>query len=463
MNSSLNSIENVVGNHVSYFEQEVELEVDPLTLSACLAECGLSDTFISYEDHGQWSIAIGEAATVVAGDQQTKLKMHGQVQHFQSDSVIESTEMAFAALPMDDWRAYGIVNFSLARKNYGLDINDDEKELMRFFVPVYEILINGNRALLRAIDQKKLAELSNLFCDMQSSITFKNGDPFSMRINEGRLDVAAVEDCGANDYHDNVAKAVAEIGEKRYSKVILSRAIPLATSIDIVASYICGRRANTPARSFLIKLNGLEVSGFSPETVLKVDREGWVSTRPLAGTRSIGSNPEEERRLRSELLSDCKEVYEHAISVQMAVTELKKICVSGTVVVSDFMDIVRRTSVQHIVSNVRGRLADGESAWQALQALFPGVTATGVPKKQAIDAIGRLESGSRHLYSGCVVMLDSAGAMDAAIVLRSVFQKNGRANLRVGAGVVANSSPAREMEETREKVRSVARYLISSD
>lgn len=457
-----NSSDSIDCNRSSYFEKDVVINSDPLLLAGQLSESSLSDTFVIYEDNGKWSIGIGEAATVVTDDRKTTLNINGQTQEWVTRVPVESTHLAFAALPMTNWQAYGIVNYSLARKNYGLDLDEAEKELLRFFVPIYEIRIQENRALLRAIDEEKLLELSALVAGIDSSIFAENKNPFAARINERSLDFSSVDDGGVKDYYKSVAGAVGEIREKKYSKVILSRVIPLADKVDIVASYISGRRANTPARSFLLKLDGLEAAGFSPETVLVVDKEGWVSTRPLAGTRSLGASPEEELRLRKELLSDSKEIYEHAISVQLAVAELKKVCTDGSVFISDFMDIVRRKSVQHIASCVRGRLAEGKSAWQALDVLFPGVTATGIPKQQAIDAIGRLEAGPRHLYSGCVVMLDSSGIMDAAIVLRSVFQKNEKGWLQVGAGIIENSSPSREVEETREKVGSVARFLVSS-
>ena len=450
-------------NQISYHQKEVKLYADPLLLVGKLAESNLSETFVTYEDHGKWFIAIGEAATVVTDDCKTTLTVNGQTQHWQTEVPLESTQEAFAKLPINDWKAYGIANFSLARKNHNLEINETEKELIRFFVPIYEIRIQEDKFLLRAIDEYKLQELSTLIFSIDSTIIKEKKDPFSEQINQKSLDISSIENFGIKDYLDKVAIAIKEIGEDQYRKVILSRDIPIAQKIDIVATYITGRKGNTPARSFLLKLNGLEVAGFSPETVLIVDNQGWIHTRPLAGTRSLGKCQKEEQKLREELLSDSKEISEHAISVQLAIAELNEVCTEGTVSISDFMGIVRRKSVQHIASTVRGHLAEGKSSWQALHAVFPGVTATGIPKRKAIDAIGRLEPKPRQLYSGCVLTLDSNGMMDAAIVLRSVFQKNEKGWLQVGAGIVKNSSPEREMEETREKVRSIAQFLVNTD
>jgi salicylate synthetase len=138
------------------------------------------------------------------------------------------------------------------------------------------------------------------------------------------------------------------------------------------------------------------------------------------------------------------------------------VCAPGTVRVADFMSVKERGSVQHPASDVVGRLADGRTSWDAFAALFPAVTASGIPKAAACDMIRRSESGERGLYSGAVLTVDADGAIDAALVLRSVFRRNGRTWLRAGAGIVAQSTPERELEETVEKLRSVSRFLVPS-
>jgi salicylate synthase len=445
-------------DRLSYREKSIEINSDPLILTGLLAESNLSKTFLAYENHGNWCIGIGEAATIVTDCQKTTLTtMEGRTQEWKNDIPVEAVQFALAALPIENWRSYGIANFGLARKNHHLSIYDTNEELLRLFVPVYEIRMKGGIALLRAINEEKLVGLSRLMGDLNSSVIEKNRNPFENRIREMPLDVSSVEEYEGECYQNSVAVAVGEISQRNYLKVILSRAIPLPEKVDIVASYISGRKVNTPARSFLMKNNGLEAAGFSPETVVEVDHRGWVSTRPLAGTRSLGTS---ELRLRQELLSDSKEIHEHAISVQLAFEELLRVCAEGSVRVSEFMDIARRSSVQHLASRVNGRLAKGRNAWHAFHALFPAVTATGIPKKQAIEAIGRLETAPRDLYSGCVMITDADGMMDAALVLRTVFQRGEKAWLHVGAGIVDKSSPPREIEETCEKVRSVSRYLI---
>jgi salicylate synthase len=245
--------------------------------------------------------------------------------------------------------------------------------------------------------------------------------------------------------------------------VILSRAIEVPFAIDFPATYQVGRQANTPARSFLLDLpGGLRAAGFSPETVAEVSAQRWVTSQPLAGTRARHTDRGDDLRSRAELATDPKEVYEHAVSVKLADTELRTLCVPGTVGVAEFMALKERGSVRHLGSRVRGQLASDRTSWDALAALFPAVTASGIPKAEAYGVIAELESGSRGLYSGAVVRATAAGELDAALALRTVFTHQGRTWLRAGAGIVAASRPAREYRETCEKLASVAPYLVPS-
>ena len=196
-------------------------------------------------------------------------------------------------------------------------------------------------------------------------------------------------------YHRAGSTTVTDILAGRLEKAVLSRSVPLpgAPALDLVATYLAGRRANTPARSFLLDLAGWRAVGFSPETVLEVDSEGMVQTQPLAGTRALGPDDAENRRLRQELLRDPKEVHEHATSVRLAVDEMAQVCRPGSVTVTEFMRVHDRGSVQHLASRVTGQLGDHQSAWSALASLFPAITATGAPKAAALEAISNWEEG----------------------------------------------------------------------
>jgi anthranilate synthase component 1/salicylate synthetase len=200
--------------------------------------------------------------------------------------------------------------------------------------------------------------------------------------------------------------------------------------------------------------------GFSPEIVVRVEPGGRVVSQPLAGTRALSGDQETDRRLRDELISDAKEVFEHAISVRRAVADLTEVCRAESVVVEEFMAVRDRGTVQHLASRVTGELAAGQDRWDAFRSTFPAVTASGIPRKAAFASIRRHERAARGLYSGAVLALDQAGGLDAALVLRAVYRQAGRTWLQAGAGLVSASRPTREFEETCEKLDSVARFLI---
>ena len=145
-------------------------------------------------------------------------------------------------------------------------------------------------------------------------------------------------------------------------------------------TYLTGRLANTPARSFTFRLGGLEAAGFSPEIVGSVDASGLITTEPVAGTRAHGVSPDADAAARVELENDDKEIVEHAISVRTSCAEVAAVAVPGTTAVSEFMTVRPRGSLQHLASTVVGQFAEPQSAWDAIQDLFPSVTASGIPK-----------------------------------------------------------------------------------
>lgn len=422
----------------AYAECRVEVERAPIDLCLALARAGLADDYTIYEQPGEWSIGLGRLATLGADAGQAWLTRAGQVrQTFRQARLVDAVAAATRAIDVLDWRAYGVARFELARVFHGLNVQAQEDPLLELFVPEYEVRIRHGEALLRAIDPAALARLQAALA--QAERQAERGMP-------APADEALADSLRRHQqeaYKIRVSGAVADINARRYQKVILSRRIPLPAGVDLAETYRCGRARNTPARSYLVQLGDLRVAGFSPETVVEVSVDGWVSTQPLAGTRALGANREEEARLREELLCDAKEVAEHAVSVKLAHDELATVCDDPGV--SEFMTVSRRGSVQHLASRVKGRLREGRHAWDAFEALFPAVTASGIPKQAGIDAIQRYEGTPRGCYSGCVLIVDSHGAMDAALVLRSIYQRGGESWLQAGAGLVAQSTPERGM------------------
>ncbi|AIG28008.1 salicylate synthase [Brevibacillus laterosporus] len=447
---------------VSYLEETIAFEGDVHLAASQIVEQGLYENYLLYENGDELSLGMGIHALLTVDEQHTTLAYDNQTIRFENNLLSATIDKAFASIPLKNWRAYGTVNFGMARYYQNLPLLSEAGRLIKLFIPEVEIRFTKGSILLRALREEKRNEFADLLRKLRENGIEDEKNALVQRVASQKLDVPEADTYGAEAYMQGVAEAVREIKEHKYHKVILSRKIPIHQELDMVASYIAGRRVNTPARSFLLSLDGLHVAGFSPETVVEVDSNGWVSTFPLAGTRSRGRNEDEGDKLKDELLNDPKEIAEHAVSVKLAFEELKSVCDSTTILLSDFMSVASRGTVQHIASRLKGKIKPEFNSWDAFRALFPAVTASGIPKKESIDAIGRLESEPRNLYSGCVMTFDSDGAMDAALVLRTIYQQNNSAWLHAGAGVVEMSLPTRELEETREKLSSFSRQLVVS-
>jgi anthranilate synthase component 1 len=190
--------------------------------------------------------------------------------------------------------------------------------------------------------------------------------------------------------------------------------------------------------------------------------DGEVEIRPIAGTRHRARDPEEDRRLAEELLADPKERAEHVMLVDLARNDIGRVCEYGTVRVPDLMFIERYSHVMHIVTRVLGRLGPGFDAYKLMRATFPAGTVSGAPKIRAMEIIAELETDRRGPYSGAVCYFGFTGNLDSCIVIRSVILEGDKAYVQAGAGIVADSDPVFEYEETRNKARGMLKALALS-
>ncbi|MFJ8911692.1 salicylate synthase [Amycolatopsis sp. NPDC102389] len=430
-------------------ERRIPLDSDYIRVAGALA-AGSTEPHMVYENQGSVCWAEGEAAVFTVHATGVTLTENGKRTELPGERPSAAVADAFGAIATSGWRAYGWASFEWSHLLHGGVRADTDDPLAYLAVPLREIRLANGAAILRAATESELDALEQrLSGAVLSAISPLVSD---------RVAVDDREDLFG--YRDAVAAAVVDIRAGLLDKVILSRVVPIKEEIDFPATYVTGRQGNTPARSFLLRLGGWEAAGFSPEIVAGVGADGAVRTQPLAGTRAFEGDAPFDAARRDELYCDAKEVFEHAISVRLAAAEMAVVCVPGSVHVADFMSVKERGTVQHLASDVAGTLADDRTALDALAALFPAVTASGIPKAKACEVIHRVEPGTRGLYSGAVLTMDSDGAMDAALVLRSVFRRDGRTWLRAGAGIVAQSTPDREFEETVEKLHSVSRFLV---
>lgn len=232
-----------------------------------------------------------------------------------------------------------------------------------------------------------------------------------------------------------------------------------ASALDV---YRVLRATNPSPYMYLLRFDGFDVVGSSPEALVKVE-DGRAMVHPIAGTRPRGATPQEDQALADELLADPKERAEHLMLVDLGRNDLGRVCEPGSVEVVDFMSVERYSHVMHIVSTVTGQVAEGRSAFDVLTACFPAGTLSGAPKPRAMQIIDELEPTRRGLYGGCVGYLDFAGDSDTAIAIRTALLREGTAYVQAGAGVVADSDPVAEDTECRNKAAAVLRAIHTAN
>jgi anthranilate synthase component I len=223
--------------------------------------------------------------------------------------------------------------------------------------------------------------------------------------------------------------------------------------------YRCLRRVNPSPYMFYLALGPHTLAGASPETMARVDEDGVVTVRPIAGTRPRGTTERDDVALADELSADPKELAEHVMLLDLGRNDVGRVSRIGSVQVTESFAIERYSHVMHLVSNVCGRLAPGRTSFDAFRAAFPAGTLTGAPKIRAMEIIEELEPVRRGIYGGAVGYFGFSGAMDTAIAIRCVLMREGRAFVQAGAGIVADSDPESEHRECVNKSRAVLQAI----
>jgi len=241
-------------------------------------------------------------------------------------------------------------------------------------------------------------------------------------------------------------------------QVVLSQRFSGKLTVDPLDIYRVLRTLNPSPYMFFLRMDDTLVVGASPEVMVRKEGDK-VELRPIAGTRHRGATPEEDLRLEQELLADPKERAEHVMLVDLGRNDLGRVCKTGTVRVSELMTVERYSHVMHIVSNVQGEIAGEMDAFDLVRATFPAGTLSGAPKVRAMEIIDELEPSRREIYGGAVGYFSFSGNMDLAIAIRTLVIKDGRIHLQAGAGIVADSDPAAEYQETVNKAMAVVKAI----
>ncbi len=255
-------------------------------------------------------------------------------------------------------------------------------------------------------------------------------------------------------YISMVNQAKEQIRAGEIFQVVLSQRFEIENPPDSFEVYRRLRATNPSPYLYYFKTKDYEISGASPELLVKVN-DGVAATKPIAGTRPRGKSREEDKALEQSLLNDEKEKAEHTMLVDLGRNDLGRVSEYGSVKVTDFMYVERYSKVMHLVSDVKGTLREDCQPMDALQAVLPAGTLSGAPKVRAMEIIDRLENKKRGLYGGTVGYFGYNGDMNTCIAIRTVLFRNGKAYVQAGAGIVADSDPEKEFAETTHKAEAM--------
>ena len=263
-------------------------------------------------------------------------------------------------------------------------------------------------------------------------------------------------------YEEMVRQARRYISEGENIQTVISQRLFRPTSAHPFQIYRALRAINPSPYMYFFEMDDFHVVGASPELLVRVE-DGSVATHPIAGTRPRGADPEEDAALEDDLRSDEKERAEHIMLVDLGRNDIGRVSEPGTVQVTQLMDVERYSHVMHLVSHVTGKLRAGHTSYDALRACFPAGTVSGAPKVRAMEIIAELEPDRRGPYTGAVGYFDLAGNMDTAIAIRTLIVKDGVAYAQAGGGVVFDSKPDAEYQETLHKASALLRAIDEAE
>ncbi len=323
----------------------------------------------------------------------------------------------------------------------------------------HRILAIANARLRPGADPRALYDFARAKIDFFERELERNLSRPERRASAG---LHVVADQTQEAFEAGVRQIQAEIAAGEVYQAVLSQRFEATTTAPPFDVYRALRHINPSPYMFFIRLGRDAIVGASPEMLVRVEGR-HVETHPIAGTRRRGATGDEDQRLAEELRRSEKERAEHVMLVDLGRNDIGRVSEIGSVRVPQFMALERYSHVMHLVSRVEGRLADDRDRLDALVATFPAGTLTGAPKIRAMQIVDGLEPTRRGLYGGAVGYLDFAGNLDFCIAIRTIAMRDGRADVQAGAGIVADSMPAAEHEETRDKAQALLQALAMAE
>ena len=319
---------------------------------------------------------------------------------------------------------------------------------MYFVLPMHLVCVDHLNSQTLLISHGKISELRDAFSNRADA------DSRDIRVGSG------VPNTSPEEFEEMILSAKEHILDGDIFQAVLSRRTDFEFEGDPLEMYRALRALNPSPYLFYLDFEKVKIIGSSPEMLVRLEGRK-LTTRPLAGTRPRSPDPEEDEKLKIEMLLDEKERAEHLMLVDLHRNDMGRVSKFGTVKVTELMSAEKYSHVQHIVSNVESELREDCDGFDALRSCFPAGTVSGAPKVRAMEIIGELEKDARGPYAGAVGFFDFNGNMDFAIAIRCITATEGMASVQAGAGIVADSVPEKEYAETEHKMGATLQALRS--
>jgi len=297
------------------------------------------------------------------------------------------------------------------------------------------------------------------------SLVERLSQPFEQERREQKMPTSpspVLSNMSQAEFEAKVAQAKEYIEAGEIIQVVLSQRLSKATTASPFDIYRALRSINPSPYMYYLHLDDCHIVGASPELLVQVEA-GMVATHPIAGTRPRGRSPDEDLALEAELKSDEKELAEHIMLVDLGRNDIGRVSEPGTVEVTQLMDVERYSHVMHLVSHVQGKLRRDLTQFDALRACFPAGTVSGAPKIRAMEIIAELEPDKRGPYAGAVGYFSFSGNLDTAITIRTIIMTQGTAHVQAGCGIVADSVPEREHQESINKAQALIKAIEQAE
>jgi anthranilate synthase component 1 len=461
--------------------REILADMDtPLSLFRRLDDGRTSFLFESVEGGEKWGrfsfIGSGARAVFRARDGVVEWEEDGKVERLSAagdpleilrERMARLRPVAIEGTPLPRFLggAVGYVGYDWVRFVEDIpDANPDEVDMpdLWFSLPETIVIVDNVRktaSIVRHVEVGPDTDLRAAYTEVTAaidSVVARLREPFGHEAPSApvRAPMDVSRSMTRESFHDIVKRAKDYIEAGDAFQIVLSQQFRIPLQVDPFTIYRHLRVINPSPYLFFLRCEGPVLIGSSPEILVRLE-DGLIDVRPIAGTRRRGHTPEEDTELEVELLADPKERAEHLMLVDLHRNDVGRVAEVGSVRVTEYAGIERYSHVMHIVSNVQARLRPGLDWLDLLRATFPAGTLSGAPKVRAMEIIDELETLRRGPYGGCVGYIDYSGNMDTAIAIRTLLVKDGEIFLRAGAGIVADSDPESEYQETVNKGRAL--------